>query len=174
MRGRVRATGAKRAISAIDLALWDILGQSCGLPVHRLLGGPVRERIRVYNSCGNPAYGVQAEPGERREATWPGMGSVGIPGPISDSYNYFHNPVELAKELISLGYTAMKIWPLDLPALKNGPGYISDADIRQALKPLEKIREAVGMDIDVMIETVSGRTDLQVRQQLRNFFLATS
>lgn len=140
-----------RALSAIDLALWDILGQSAGLPVHRLLGGPVRERIRVYNSCGNPAYGL-LEPGAKREATWPGMGSVGIPGPISDSYNYFHNPVELAKELISLGYTAMKVWPLDLPAIKEGPGYISDADIRQALKPLEKIREAVGMDIDVMID----------------------
>ena len=46
-----------RALSAIDLALWDILGQTCNQPIYRLLGGPVRNKIRVYNSCGNPHYG---------------------------------------------------------------------------------------------------------------------
>ncbi len=40
-----------RAISAVDLALWDLLGQACGRPVHQLLGGPCRERVRVYNTC---------------------------------------------------------------------------------------------------------------------------
>lgn len=36
------------AVSGIDQALWDLLGRSVGLPVHVLLGGPVRDRIRVY------------------------------------------------------------------------------------------------------------------------------
>jgi mannonate dehydratase len=36
------------AIGAIDLALWDIKGKSVGLPVHQLLGGPVRDRILTY------------------------------------------------------------------------------------------------------------------------------
>lgn len=36
------------AVSGIDQALWDLLGRSVGLPVHQLLGGPVRDRIRVY------------------------------------------------------------------------------------------------------------------------------
>ncbi|HEX2116020.1 MAG TPA: mandelate racemase/muconate lactonizing enzyme family protein [Alphaproteobacteria bacterium] len=36
------------AISAIDIALWDILGQSVGLPVWRLLGGAFRKRVQVY------------------------------------------------------------------------------------------------------------------------------
>jgi D-galactarolactone cycloisomerase len=36
------------AISAIDIALWDILGQSVGLPVWRLLGGAFRESVQVY------------------------------------------------------------------------------------------------------------------------------
>ena len=36
------------AIGAIDVALWDIAGKAAGLPVHRLLGGPTRERVRVY------------------------------------------------------------------------------------------------------------------------------
>jgi galactonate dehydratase len=38
------------AISAIDNALWDIAGKLHGVPVYRLLGGPTRNRIRVYNT----------------------------------------------------------------------------------------------------------------------------
>ena len=36
------------ALAAIDIALWDILGKSLGVPVHVLLGGPVRETARAY------------------------------------------------------------------------------------------------------------------------------
>lgn len=36
------------AVAGIDQALWDLLGKSVGLPVHVLLGGPVRDRVRVY------------------------------------------------------------------------------------------------------------------------------
>jgi len=36
------------AISAIDIALWDILGKSCHLPVHALMGGAFRRRVRTY------------------------------------------------------------------------------------------------------------------------------
>src|SRR5580698_4188396 len=37
------------AIAGIDQALWDIKGKALGISVHRLLGGPVRDRIRVYS-----------------------------------------------------------------------------------------------------------------------------
>ncbi len=37
-----------RAISSIDMALWDIKGQSLGVPIYELLGGAVRTKIRVY------------------------------------------------------------------------------------------------------------------------------
>ncbi|HEU0138353.1 MAG TPA: mandelate racemase/muconate lactonizing enzyme family protein [Bryobacteraceae bacterium] len=39
------------AISAIDCALWDILGRMCGVPVHKLLGGPTRRKVPVYCHC---------------------------------------------------------------------------------------------------------------------------
>jgi L-alanine-DL-glutamate epimerase-like enolase superfamily enzyme len=37
------------AISAIEMALWDIAGKASGLPVYKLLGGKVRDKVRVYN-----------------------------------------------------------------------------------------------------------------------------
>lgn len=40
------------ALAGIDQALWDIRGKVLGQPVHRLLGGPVRDRIRVYSWIG--------------------------------------------------------------------------------------------------------------------------
>ena len=40
------------AIAGIDQALWDIKGKHLGVPVHTLLGGPVRDRIRVYSWIG--------------------------------------------------------------------------------------------------------------------------
>ena len=40
------------ALAGIDQALWDIKGKALGQPVHQLLGGPVRERIRVYSWIG--------------------------------------------------------------------------------------------------------------------------
>ncbi|WP_280438392.1 galactonate dehydratase [Nocardia carnea] len=40
------------AVAGIDQALWDILGKSLGVPVHQLLGGAVRDRVRVYGWVG--------------------------------------------------------------------------------------------------------------------------
>ena len=36
------------ALSGIDMALWDIKGKALGVPVYELLGGPTRDRVRVY------------------------------------------------------------------------------------------------------------------------------
>lgn len=43
-----------QAISGIDIALWDILGKVCGQPIHRLLGGGRRDRLRAYASDLSP------------------------------------------------------------------------------------------------------------------------
>ena len=36
------------ALSAVDIALWDILGQALGQPIYKLLGGPIHDKVRVY------------------------------------------------------------------------------------------------------------------------------
>jgi galactonate dehydratase len=40
-----------RAISAVDIALWDLLGKTTGQPIYKLLGGASRQSIRIYNTC---------------------------------------------------------------------------------------------------------------------------
>src|ERR1700712_6003492 len=37
------------AVSAIEYALWDLAGKAAGVPVYKLLGGKVRDKVRVYN-----------------------------------------------------------------------------------------------------------------------------
>ena len=48
-RGAFKPWGS--AVSAIEMALWDIAGKAAGLPVYKLLGGKVRDRVRVYNGA---------------------------------------------------------------------------------------------------------------------------
>ena len=50
---KIRRLGASKpwgaAVSAIEIALWDIAGQVAGVPVYKLLGGKIRDRVRIYN-----------------------------------------------------------------------------------------------------------------------------
>jgi L-alanine-DL-glutamate epimerase-like enolase superfamily enzyme len=145
-------TGAElRALSAIDLALWDIVGQLSQQPVWRLLGGPVRDAVPVYNSCGGPFYGRS----NRRTPSasgWPGHGDPGQPGPLEDNWSSMNSPAELAEELVSLGYKGMKLWSFDMVYRRQGGQYLSWDDIREGIAPFEKIRERVGDKIEVMLD----------------------
>jgi len=52
---RIRRMGSFKpwgaAVSAIEMALWDIAGKAAGVPVYKLLGGKVRDKVRVYNGA---------------------------------------------------------------------------------------------------------------------------
>jgi L-alanine-DL-glutamate epimerase-like enolase superfamily enzyme len=132
-----------RAISAIDVALWDLLGQYTGQPIFNLLGGRNRERIQVYNTC--VSYGAIQDFHIWRE------GRAG----------------ELAGDLLKTGIKAMKIWPFDqFGASLNGPigqragveavgpvtHLISQEDLRKGLSYVEDIRKAVGDKMEIAIE----------------------
>ncbi len=143
------ARGAElRALSAIDLALWDIKGKSCGLPVWQLLGGSTQDGVRIYTSIG---YGRNQElsPGE----TWPGYGQMGAPEPLNDYSNVRLEPAALAREIISEGTTAIKLWPFDFAAHKlNGSIHVTRQDVEEGMKPFRAIREAVGNELDLILD----------------------
>lgn len=141
-----------RALSALDLALWDLLGQACGQPVYRLLGGPVRSAIPVYNTSGGPSYGASTTQTPLRHPGWPGYGDIGSPGPLQDNWASHFAAGDLAEELLAEGITAMKLWPFDRAAHQNGGLHISWTDVEEAMKPLREIRARVGMKMDIAIE----------------------
>jgi galactonate dehydratase len=111
-----------RAISAVDIALWDILGKLAAQPVYQLLGGKSRDRIRTYNTCYDHVYDFNREAGK------------------------------LAQDLLSMGVQAMKVWPFDQTALANQGQYITQAELENCLLPVRQIREAAGDTMDIAME----------------------
>jgi len=134
-----------RAASAVDIALWDLAGQRHGIPVHEALGGAVRTEIRAYNTCAGYAYNTA---GGRRDIS----GHDEAAGPYDDQVAFMRDAGRLAESLLSEGYAAMKIWPLDIYAEASGGHMISLEDLKAGLEPFRKIRAAVGDRIEVMAE----------------------
>ncbi len=112
-----------RVLSAIDLALWDLLGHALNAPVYRLIGGKANPRVRLYNTC------------------------------FPYKYDFNREPEKIMRELIDTrGIRAIKIWPFDGAAQRNKNQYITARDIDQALEPVKKLRDAFGFDIEIAIE----------------------
>ena len=141
------STGVEaRAASAIDIALHDLWGKATGQPVHQLLGGLCRDRLRVYNTCAG--YGYVRNRDIRPVNTW----NIGADGPYEDLLGFTTDAGALAEGLLEEGITAMKIWPFDPAARATGGVDISAAQLKEALKPFELIRRRVGDRMDVMVE----------------------
>jgi galactonate dehydratase len=142
------SSGAEtRGNSAIDIALWDLFGKATGQPIYQLLGGPCRERIRTYNTCAGYRY-VRESP--RQEVSNWGLSEP--EGPYEDLDAFLHRADELAEDLLSQGIRGMKIWPFDPYAEASDGHYISEEGLQRGLEPFRKIREAVGTEMDVMVE----------------------
>ena len=119
--GIVRAS----AISGIDIALWDIVGKSLGVPCHKLWGGPVRDYVRLYCHLGG--------------------------GQMEDFYDTDVSNAErfgeLAAAAVDDGFTAMKAMavPPTMP-LEGLPA------VRRAERCVRAMREAIGEEIDLMVD----------------------
>lgn len=136
-----------RGNSAVDIALWDIFGKALGVPVSIALGGRSRESVRTYNTCAGYKYVRDAR--AQAVANW-GVGEA--EGPYEDLDGFLHRADELAHSLLEQGITGMKIWPFDIAAERTDGLDISADELRRALEPFEKIRNAVGDRMDIMVE----------------------
>ena len=142
-----RSTGAEmRGNSAFDIALWDLFGKATNQPIAQLLGGFTRSAIRTYNTCAGVEY-IKKATGQQ-SANF----GLGASEDYDDLDGFLNRADELAESLLADGITAMKIWPFDMAAEKNRGQYISAADMKAALEPFRKIRDAVGDRIDIMVE----------------------
>lgn len=131
--GFVGSSAEMRGRSAIDIALWDLWGQATNQPVHQLLGGAVRDEIRVYNTCAGYRY-IQYEPIQ-------GTANFGFDkdaGIYEDLDAFLHRADELAHSLLEMGITGMKIWPFDYAAEASQGQYISPRIWIKPWTPLPK------------------------------------
>lgn len=115
------------ALSAIEIALWDILGKAVGLPIWRLLGGRARDRVRIY--CHEGYLGRISHTKKRR-------------------FKDDDEEIALWKQKKLDGWTCIKggFFPV-----KNKAVNFREA-IREGVEHLAKVREAVGPDFDVIVE----------------------
>jgi galactonate dehydratase len=116
------------ALSGIEQACWDIWGKSLGVPVYQLLGGAVRDSIRMYDHLGGgemQALYMQDQP-ERM--------------------------AERARESVAAGYSAIKVLAVPISEPLDGMAVLRHAD-----RCMAAIREAVGDDVDIMVD-LHGRT----------------
>jgi galactonate dehydratase len=119
---RMGVIGAS-AISAIEIACFDILGKSAGLPVWRLLGGRTHDRIKIYTHLGMGDMRAVYETMEE--------------GPL----------VERAQEVIEKGYRALKV--VFVPYTHHTA---SPRAIEHVGRLMQALREAVGAEIEIMID----------------------
>ncbi|MGB3245191.1 MAG: mandelate racemase/muconate lactonizing enzyme family protein [Sulfitobacter sp.] len=145
--GRGGSGAEMRAMSAVDIALWDIWGQAIGQPIHKALGGTSRDKVKVYNTCAGYEYVKKAA-----AQTTANFGLTSQAGPYEDLQGFLERPEEVAQSLLDMGIGAMKIWPFDFAAVASQGASISAADMNTALEPFRRIREAVGDRIGIMAE----------------------
>jgi gluconate/galactonate dehydratase len=149
------------AISGIEAALWDVLGQLLGVPIYRLLGGQFRDKVRIYADChGGAALECLDEVLRSRPARW-----VPISPATHVAKDYFgeagdettSSPDEYrrrALEMKAVGFTALK-FDLDVPGTQGADLYnrvLSNRAIDHAVSMIAAVREAVGVDTDIAVD----------------------
>lgn len=140
-----------RAMSALDIALWDLFGKASGLPVYRLLGGKVRDSVPIYNTCGSHG-------GYRT-------------GRMDDQW-FMEDAGTLAEDLLKSGIHAMKIWPLDGLSTPMQGQHLLKSDLMRGLEPFRKIRDAVGDEMEIAVECHSCwnlPTAIRIAEALQEF-----
>ena len=121
-----------RMLTAINIAQWDILGKASGMPLYKLLGGKAQEKLMVYNTMnGWPIEGMRTHDA----------------------------PEKITEFLLKRGIKAIKIYPYDRGPInafaRHGGTFITQAELKQSLEPIQRIRKAAGDEMEIALDLSS-------------------
>ena len=128
-------------LSALDMACWDIVGKDVGQPVHRLLGGAMRDKVRTYTYL----YADDEDRDLQRS-----LGELWLDPAYAASR---------ARHYVDLGFTAVKLDPFSLSvgekqALgQSVPLQFSPRALSTAESVIAAIRDEVGEEADILVGT---------------------
>jgi L-alanine-DL-glutamate epimerase-like enolase superfamily enzyme len=134
--GQGGGTVVSAGMSGIDIALWDIKGKAMNMPIYQLLGGKTRDKIRAYASQVQFGWG-------------PGKDKAMLVEPAVFA--------EAARCAVAEGYSALKVNAIAMDGEGNWNsqqlcGPLSVKTLRLAYNRIKAIRDAVGPDIDIIVE----------------------
>ena len=133
------------AISGIEHAMWDILGKSLDTPVWQLLGGKVRDKVKIYTHLGM--------------------------GDMKAVYRDTMNVTALtdhAQKLVDLGYSAFKVVFIPFTHFT-----VTNQELKNVNLLMSSLRDKVGDDIEIMVDfhgrCGSGRSAIQYVKELEPY-----
>jgi L-alanine-DL-glutamate epimerase-like enolase superfamily enzyme len=148
-----RDAGAEvRGNSTINIALWDIYARALNEPLWRLLGGRTHQSVPLYNTCAGPTHVNVSSRNALFDLPVDWNKKPVQKEKYDDLAAWREDAGALAKSLHADGIRAMKIWPFDAAAEASYGTRISPVDLDKALVPFKKIRDAVGRDMEIMVE----------------------
>jgi galactonate dehydratase len=130
------------ALTGVEIALWDIAGKALGVPVYQLLGGKVRDRVRLYCDTGSGVSPGDERMKERSQAR--------------------------IKEIQDMGFTAMKI---DIDAAGDPARFdrvnwtASNGEIEHMVAKVAFMRETCAKNVDLAVD-MHGRYDLPTAKRV--------
>ena len=133
------------AISGIEHAMWDILGKSLDTPVWQLLGGKVRDKVKIYTHLGM---------GDMKAVYRDTMNVAGL--------------TDHAQKLVDLGYTAFKVVFIPFTHFT-----VANQELKNVNLLMSSLRDKVGDDIEIMVDfhgrCGSGRSAIQYVKELEPY-----
>jgi L-alanine-DL-glutamate epimerase-like enolase superfamily enzyme len=150
---RIRKLGSFKpwgsSVSAIEMALWDIAGKAAGLPVYKLLGGKVRDKVRVYN------------------------GAIRTPMPGSEPQHYADNCAWMREQkegfsIVKQGIGFHSAMAVNVPdfhygEVRRGPrpfhrGPLTEKGLKHAIACVEAMKKVLGDEVGLALDCGPGWT----------------
>jgi L-alanine-DL-glutamate epimerase-like enolase superfamily enzyme len=150
---RIRRLGAFKPwgsiVSAIEIALWDLVGKAYGLPIHKLLGGKVRDRVRVYNGGIRPVLAGH-EPEDYAE-------SMAAMKAAPEGFTVIKEGVGYH------GFTSTNVAGFAYGEVRGGPrhpnrGPLTEKGLRHTVECVAAMKQVLGEDVALALDMGPGWT----------------